>query len=97
MAATTDEIGDFHGLEPPDLLEAAFLCAKSGREAEAGRIYDYVATLRPKRQMRAYWPLALTCPGAIGEEWATPALKRAAWQPLPPRSPVIRPVRRSPV
>ncbi|MHB1205950.1 MAG: putative 2OG-Fe(II) oxygenase [Rhodospirillaceae bacterium] len=77
MAATTDEIGDFHGLEPPDLLEAAFLCAKSGREAEAGRIYDYVATLRPKRQMRAYWPLALTCPGAIGEEWATPALKRA--------------------
>ncbi|MDB5440857.1 MAG: hypothetical protein JWM33_3284, partial [Caulobacteraceae bacterium] len=77
MATIIDEIGDFRGLEPPDLLEAAFLCAKSGREAEAARIYDHVAMLKPARQMRAYWPLALTKSGAIGEEWATPALKRA--------------------
>jgi uncharacterized protein (TIGR02466 family) len=77
MAVDFIETGDFHGLEPPDLLEAAFRCVQNGRVADAARIYDHVATLKPKRQLRAYWPLALTSPGRVGDEWATPALKRA--------------------
>lgn len=60
-----------------DLLERAYDCARSGRETEAQALYDQVAMIRPTRQMRAYWPLALTKPGTLGEEWATAALKRA--------------------
>jgi len=60
-----------------DLLDAAWAHVKGGRAAEADQLYARAATLRPTRQLRAYWPLALTRPGASGEEWATPALKRA--------------------
>src|SRR5687768_15788657 len=60
-----------------DLLDTAWSHLKGGRLAEADRAYARAATLRPMRQLRAYWPLALTSPGATGEEWATPELKRA--------------------
>lgn len=61
------------------LLEAAFRHHKSGQADDAKRLYDEAARLRPTRQLRAYWPLALTsrAPGAVGEEWASPALKHA--------------------
>lgn len=54
----------------------AFDWAAAGRESDAQALYDHVAGIRPKKQMRAYWPLALTA-GQIGEEWASPFLKRA--------------------
>ena len=65
------------GAPPADLLAAASQWAASGRDADSQALYDHVGTLRPKKQMRAYWPLALTVPGKMGEEWATPALKHA--------------------
>lgn len=60
-----------------DLLDTAWALAKAGRAAEADAIYARAGARRPARQLRAYWPLALTRPGKTGEEWATPALKRA--------------------
>ncbi len=63
------------GALPPEILSVAFGWAVSDRESEAAALYDHVALLRPKKQMRAYWPLALTA-GKTGEEWATAALKR---------------------
>ncbi len=60
-----------------DLLDLAWRALKAGRPAEADALYDRAGLLRPHRQLRAYWPLALTTPGAAGEEWATPELKRA--------------------
>lgn len=60
-----------------DLLDAGWALAKGGRTAEAEATYARAAALRPGRQVRAYWPLALTAPGKIGEEWATSELKRA--------------------
>lgn len=66
-----------HGQQAEDLLDAAYGHARAGRGAEAERLYDRAAGLKPTRQLRAYWPLALTRPGEVGEEWATPALKRA--------------------
>jgi len=60
-----------------DLLDAAWTDLRAGRTAHADALYARVAMLPPSRQLRAYWPLALTRPGATGEEWATPELKRA--------------------
>jgi uncharacterized protein (TIGR02466 family) len=60
-----------------DLLDAAWRALKAGRTAEADALYDRVGQMRPLRQLRAYWPLALTTPDTTGEEWATPELKRA--------------------
>lgn len=60
-----------------DLLDAGWDHAKAGRMAEADDFYARAGILRPVRQLRAYWPLALARDGAVGEEWATPALKRA--------------------
>ena len=60
-----------------DLLDTAWALAKAGRDADADEFYARAGALRPARQLRAYWPLALTRPGKTGEEWATPALKRA--------------------
>lgn len=60
-----------------DLLDTAWALTKAGRIADADVVYARAGALRPARQLRAYWPLALTRPGRIGEEWATPALKRA--------------------
>ncbi|MBX7197785.1 MAG: hypothetical protein K1X51_00240 [Rhodospirillaceae bacterium] len=62
--------------DPAEILAVAAGWARTGRESEAQALYDHVAAVRPKKQMRAYWPLALTS-GKTGEEWATPALKRA--------------------
>ncbi len=61
---------------PAEILTVAYDFARSGRAADSQALYDYVGGLRPTKQMRAYWPLALTA-GEEGEEWATPALKRA--------------------
>lgn len=60
-----------------DLLDAAWKHLKAGRTREADELYDRAADLRPMRQLRAYWPLALTSSGKTGEEWATRELKRA--------------------
>ena len=60
-----------------DLLDAAWLHLAAGRPAEADRLYERAALLRPLRQLRACWPLALTRAGAVGEEWASSDLKRA--------------------
>lgn len=60
-----------------DLLDTAWALAKAGRDADADVFYARAGALRPARQLRAYWPLALTRPGKTGEEWATLALKRA--------------------
>jgi Flp pilus assembly protein TadD len=60
-----------------DLLDTAWALAKAGRDADADAFYARAGALRPARQLRAYWPLALTRPGKTGEEWATPSLKRA--------------------
>ncbi len=63
----------------PDILSVANAWMKSGREDRARALYDYVGALAPTRQLRAYWPLALTCKSSdrVGEEWATPRLKSA--------------------
>ncbi len=62
-----------------DILDVANAWVAAGREDEAEPLYDYVGTFGPMRQLRAYWPLALTCgsPDRNGEEWASPRLKRA--------------------
>ena len=65
------------GENAEDLLDTAWGHLKGGRVADADQLYARAAILRPLRQLRAYWPLALTSPGATGEEWATPELKRA--------------------
>ncbi len=68
-----------HGLTdapPAQILFTAFDLAAAGRDSDAQALYDHVAGIRPDKQMRAYWPLALTA-GRAGEEWATPSLKRA--------------------
>lgn len=59
------------------LLDAAYTHLKAGRRDDAQRVYDQVAAMRPARQLRAYWPMALVRPGSHGEEWATPALQYA--------------------
>ena len=59
------------------LLDLGWAAYKAGRLGEADAYYARAAALRPLRQLRAYWPLALARPGAVGEEWASPALKRA--------------------
>lgn len=68
-----------HALGEPaeDLLDTAWQALKAGRTGDADVLYDRAALLRPHRQLRAYWPLALTSPGAAGEEWASADLKRA--------------------
>ncbi len=58
------------------LLDEAYTHLKAGRRDDAQRFYDRAAAVRPARQLRAYWPLALTAPGQIGEEWVTPDLQR---------------------
>ncbi len=60
-----------------ELLDTAWRALKAGRTGEADGLYERAGHLRPRRQLRAYWPLALTSPGHVGDEWATPALKRA--------------------
>lgn len=60
-----------------ELLDTAWLALQAGRTAEADALYDRAGLLRPHRQLRAYWPLALTSPGTSGEEWMTRELKRA--------------------
>lgn len=62
-----------------DILSVARGWATAGRDDDAARLYDYVGTFAPVRQMRAYWPLAVTrgSIGKIGEEWASAPLKRA--------------------
>lgn len=64
------------GAAPAEILTIAYDWAAAGRESDARALYDHVAGIRPKKQMRAYWPLALTS-GKTGEEWASPLLKRA--------------------
>lgn len=61
---------------PEEILSVAYSWLRAGRESDAQALYDHVGRLRPKKQMRAYWPLALTA-GKSGEEWATADLKRA--------------------
>ncbi|MCA0202613.1 MAG: hypothetical protein LCH56_17600 [Proteobacteria bacterium] len=65
------------GEHAEDILDAAWRALKAGRTAEADSLYDRAGQLRPHRQLRAYWPLTLAKPGAVGDEWATPELKRA--------------------
>ncbi|MGE4064561.1 MAG: putative 2OG-Fe(II) oxygenase [Rhodospirillaceae bacterium] len=60
-----------------DLLDTAWGLLLAGRSADAERLYERASLLRPEKQLRAYWPLALGAPGAVGEEWATAELKRA--------------------
>jgi tetratricopeptide (TPR) repeat protein len=57
------------------LLTEAFGLLRAGDEAAAEALYLEAAEIKPVKQMRAYWPDALLT-GAIGEEWATPALRR---------------------
>lgn len=64
------------GASPAEVLSVAFEWARAGRESDAQALYDHAGGIRPGKQMRAYWPLALTA-GNIGEEWASPLLKRA--------------------
>ncbi len=62
-----------------DILDVASAWVAAGRDDDADRLYDYVGTFGPTRQLRAYWPLALTCGSSerVGEEWTNPRLKRA--------------------